>query len=75
MLTLKSAAHIATGRNLKSFHACPASTGLPMTHLDCQRIDQEAWALARRTLRRFWLARRWNEHVWRCRRRRTRDEG
>ncbi len=71
MFTLKSSPHIPSSRNIKSFHACQTSTGWSMSHVDVQRVCREEIALINRVLRRSWLARQWNEHVERCRLRKT----
>jgi hypothetical protein len=71
MLTLKSSSHIRTSRNIKSFRWCQTSTGLSLSHVDVQRACRQEIALVNRTLRRSWLAQRWNEHLERCRLRET----
>jgi hypothetical protein len=63
MLTLKSSAHIRTGRNIKGLHACFPSTGLPLVQIDKGRIFFENAALSVRQMRRAWLARLWSRNL------------
>jgi hypothetical protein len=67
MLMMKCSSHVQTSRNIKSFHSCRTSTGLPAGHIDLRRICQESAALAGRVIRLSWLARLWGEHMERCR--------
>lgn len=62
MLTLKSAAHLRTARHLKSFHASAASTGVPLRHIEAQRLNRELRQLGLREARRQWLDAHWRMH-------------
>ncbi len=66
MLTLRNSTHIRTSRNIKDQHACPSSTGLPMSHLDGIRMARAGKVLGAGQLRRQWLAGLWLEHRKRC---------
>ncbi len=61
MLTICSAAHIATNRHRRSFRAAPASTG-PRLLCDVALLAEWA-ALCRRERRRRWLEQRWRAHL------------
>ena len=63
MFTLKSSPHIPSSRNIKSFHCGRTSTGLPMGHVDTQRLYREKIVLAGRMIRLSWLARQWRKHL------------
>ncbi len=67
MLTMKGASHINTKSNIKGLHSCRPSTGVPLFHVDLQRLYHANMALALRRLRRDWLASLWQEHLVRCR--------
>jgi hypothetical protein len=45
MITVKSASHIRTRRNIKGFWSCQACTGSSTRHLDAGRMNQQegAW--------------------------------
>ena len=66
MLTMKSMKQIRTSRNVQSFRACPHATGLPMEHIDKDRIAREEPALMLRETRRLWLDEQWLAHFERA---------
>jgi hypothetical protein len=67
MLIVKGSSLIKTNRNMKGFRSVRMSTGVPMAHLDLQRINAQGIALTARRLRFFWLTRQWAEHMEHCR--------
>lgn len=56
MLTIKTSDHLLTMRHVKSYRACPTSTGPPLLLVDLGRWCQEEMLLRQRELRRRWLA-------------------
>jgi hypothetical protein len=56
MLTIKTSDRLRTMRNVKSYRACPTSTGQPMGLADRGRRCQEDFLLRQRELRHHWLA-------------------
>lgn len=67
MLTLKTFRQLRSKRNLKSFRACPASTGLTSWRAEMRRLSLNDVVLANNELRRVLLAEPWNAHLRRCR--------
>ncbi len=56
MFTIKTADLLRTMRNVKSYRACPTSTGQPGYLADGGRRCREEYALRQRELCRRWLA-------------------
>jgi hypothetical protein len=67
MLSVKTARHIRSLRNRKSFRACPTSTGIPRQRSEASRQDLEDDFLKDGEARRLLLARQWAAHCRRCR--------
>jgi hypothetical protein len=63
MPMMKCSSHIQTSRNIKSFRSGRFSTGVPMVHIDLQRVCMQGAALAGRKARFSWLARQVREHT------------
>ena len=63
MLTLRGMKHIRTGRNIKSFRSCPHATGVPMSHLDVERIARGEERMAGAEAWRAWLDNEWSESL------------
>jgi len=63
MLTVRTAAHIATNRHCGSFRLCPASTGAPLASAGASRLLREWRRLLTAESRRLWLDGRWRAHV------------
>lgn len=53
MLTLKDVNQLRTMRNVKSYRACPTSTGMPMWCKELGRLYQEEVALSIRKMYRL----------------------
>ncbi len=51
----KTSAVIRTFENIKGFRSARQCTGVPMVHVDLQRVAQADLLLAARTARRAWL--------------------
>ena len=56
MLTLRNVNQLRTMRHVKSYRACPTSTGQPQWLADLGRRCREEFLLRQRELRRLWLA-------------------
>lgn len=56
MPKLKTAAHIKTNRNRKSFRACNNSTGEPQFHQDEANLLKAESELQHRQIRRLWMS-------------------
>ena len=67
MLTIRTAAHIATSRHCGSFRLCPASTGAPLARTGVSGLLREWRRLLTAQSRRLWLEGRWSAHVRRVR--------
>jgi hypothetical protein len=67
MPMMRCSSHIQTSRNIKSFRSGGSSTGVPMVHVDLQRVCMQGAALAGRKARFSWLARQVREHTERYR--------
>jgi hypothetical protein len=67
MLMMKCSSHIRTSRNIKSFHSCRSSTGLPTVHIDFQRVCMQDSALASRKTGFSLLASQLEEYMKRSR--------
>ena len=63
MLTVRTAAHIATSRHCGSFRLCPTSTGAPLARTALSRLLREWRRLLTAQSRRLWLEGRWSAHV------------
>jgi hypothetical protein len=61
MLTLKDSNQVRTRRQVKSYRACPTSTGLPMWGPELGRIYQEEVARCNRELRRSFRDAAWRD--------------
>lgn len=53
MLTLRDVNQLRTMRNVKSYRACPTSTGMPMWCQELGRLYQEEVALSIREMNRM----------------------
>jgi hypothetical protein len=53
MLNLRDANQLRTMRNVKSYRACPTSTGMPMWCTELGRLYQEELALSIREIHRL----------------------
>ena len=60
MLSIKTSGHIHTMRNIKSYRACPTSTGVSQYDVDTEKQLRETMRLLQRKMRRWWLNEQWN---------------
>jgi len=66
MPSIMTSDQLRTMRHVKSYRACPTSTGMPMWCLEMGRVYQEELALSIRKMRR--LRRLYQEEAARCHR-------
>ena len=67
MLTIRTSAHILTGRHRRNFRFSPASTGAPLARVGASRPLPEWIRVTDAESRRLWLEIRWRSHRQRMR--------